>query len=206
LAKWRNDPFAASRHRCRLAIADGRGDGVARAAATRSGAQAATPPEGSAVSFALTAAGGHTVTEQTYRGKWLIVYFGYTFCPDICPTTLVEIASALAKLGPRAEMVQGLFVTVDPKRDTPEVLGAYVQSFDPRIVGLTGTTAQVAVAAKSFNVFYERRDTDDGGYVYDHTTLIYLVDPEGRLVKALSGGAGAQQIAEALAVSMRTKR
>ena len=106
----------------------------------------------------------------------------------------------------RAEMVQGLFVTVDPKRDTPEVLGAYVQSFDPRIVGLTGTTAQVAVAAKSFNAFYERRDTDDGGYVYDHTTLIYLVDPEGRLVKALSGGAGAQQIAEALAVSMSTKR
>ena len=175
-------------------------------AATQSGAQTATPPEVSAVSFALTAAGGHTVTEQTYRGKWLIVYFGYTFCPDICPTTLMEIAGALAKLGPRAEMVQGLFVTVDPKRDTPEVLGAYVQSFDPRIVGLTGTTAQVAVAAKSFNVFYERRDTDDGGYVYDHTTLIYLVDPEGRLVKALSGGAGAQQIAEALAVSMRTKR
>ena len=178
----------------------------ALSAATRSGAQAATPPEGSAVSFALTAAGGNAVSEQTYRGKWLIVYFGYTFCPDICPTTLVEIASALAKLGPRAEAVQGLFVTIDPKRDTPEILGAYVKSFDPRIAGLTGTTAQIAVAAKSFNMFYERRDTDGGDYVHDHTTLIYLVDPDGRFVKALASDAGAQQIAEALAMSMSAKR
>jgi len=154
----------------------------------------------------LTAAGGNTVSEQTYRGKWLIVYFGYTFCPDVCPTTLLEIAGALDKLGPGAEAVQGLFVSIDPKRDTPEILGAYVKSFDPRIVGLTGTTAQIAVAAKSFNVFYERRDTDDGGYAYDHTTLIYLVDPDGRFVRALTGDAGAQQIAEALAVSMRARR
>ena len=175
-------------------------------ATTQSGAQTATPPEGSAVSFALTAAGGNTVSEQTYRGKWLIVYFGYTFCPDVCPTTLLEIAGALDKLSPRVDAVQGLFVSIDPKRDTPEILGAYVKSFDPRIVGLTGTTAQIAVAAKSFNVFYERRDADDGGYVYDHTTLIYLVDPDGRFVKALSGDAGAQQIAEVLAVSMRARR
>ena len=102
--------------------------------------------------------------------------------------------------------MQGLFVSIDPKRDTPEILGAYVKSFDPRIVGLTGTTAQIAVAAKSFNVFYERRDTDDGGYAYDHTTLIYLVDPDGRFVRALTGDAGAQQIAEPLAVSMRAGR
>ena len=175
-------------------------------AATQSGAPTGTPPEGSAVSFALTTAGGNAVTEQTYRGKWLIVYFGYTFCPDVCPTTLLEIAGALAKLGPRAEAVQGLFVTIDPKRDTPEILGAYVKSFDPRIAGLTGTTAQIAVAAKSFNMFYERRDPDDGDYVYDHTTLIYLVDPDGRFVKALAGDAGAQQIAEALAMSMSAKR
>jgi len=102
--------------------------------------------------------------------------------------------------------VQGLFVTIDPKRDTPEILGAYVKSFDPRIAGLTGTTAQIAVAAKSFNMFYERRDPDDGDYVYDHTTLIYLVDPDGRFVKALASDAGAQQIAEALAMSMSAKR
>ena len=171
-----------------------------------SGAQPSTPTEGASVRFTLTAADGRSVTEQTYRGKWLIVFFGYTFCPDVCPTTLLEIAGALAKLGPRAETVQGLFVTIDPKRDTPEILGAYVKSFDPRIAGLTGTTAQIAVAAKSFNMFYERRDPDDGDYVYDHTTLIYLVDPDGRFVKALAGDAGAQQIAEALAMSMSAKR
>ena len=171
-----------------------------------SGAQPSTPTEGASVRFTLTAADGRSVTEQTYRGKWLIVFFGYTFCPDVCPTTLLEIAGALAKLGPRAEAVQGLFVTIDPKRDTPEILGAYVKSFDPRIAGLTGTTAQIAVAAKSFNMFYERRDTDGGDYVHDHTTLIYLVDPDGRFVKALAGDAGAQQIAEALAMSMSAKR
>jgi len=102
-----------------------------------SGAQPSTPTEGASVRFTLTAADGRSVTEQTYRGKWLIVFFGYTFCPDVCPTTLLEIAGALAKLGPRAEAVQGLFVTIDPKRDTPEILGAYVKSFDPRIAGLT---------------------------------------------------------------------
>ena len=174
--------------------------------ATHAGAQTATPPEGSAVSFALTAADGSAVTERTYRGKWLVVYFGYTFCPDVCPTTLMEIAGTLEKLGPRADMVRGLFVTVDPKRDTPEILSAYIKSFDPRIIGLTGVLAQIAVAAKSFNVFYERRDTDDGGYVYDHTTLVYLVDPDGRFVRALAGNADAQQIADALVAAMAAMR
>ena len=171
--------------------------------ATHAGAQTATPPEGSAISFALTAADGSAVTERTYRGKWLVVYFGYTLCPDVCPTTLM---GALEKLGPRADMVQGLFVTVDPKRDTPEILSAYIKSFDPRIIGLTGVPAQIAVAAKSFNVFYERRDTDDGGYVYDHTTLVYLVDPDGRFVRALAGNADAQQIADALVAAMAAMR
>ena len=176
------------------------------AADKQSGAQTAMPPEGSIISFALTAPDGNAVTERTYRGKWLLVYFGYTFCPDVCPATLMEIAGALAALGQRAEAVQGLFVTVDPRRDTREILSGYVKSFDPRIVGLTGPPPQIAMAAKSFNVFYERRDMDDGGYVYDHTTLIYLVDPEGKFVKAIAGNAGAQQIADALAAAMMAKR
>jgi protein SCO1/2 len=176
------------------------------ATATHAGAQTATAPEGSAISFPLTAADGSAVTERTYRGKWLIVYFGYTFCPDVCPTTLMEIAGALDKLGQRADMVQGVFVSVDPKRDTPEILSEYVKSFDPRIIGLTGVPAQIAVAAKSFKVFYERRDTDDGGYVYDHTTLIYLVDPDGRFMRALAGNADAQQIADALVAAMAAMR
>jgi protein SCO1 len=176
------------------------------AACAPSGAQPSAPPEGASVRFTLTAADGRAVSEQTYRGKWLAVYFGYTFCPDACPTTLMEIAGAIEKLGPRAETVQSLFVTIDPKRDTPEILSEYVKSFDPRIIGLTGAPAQIAMAARSFNVFYERRDTDDGGYVYDHTTRIYLVDPDGRFVKAISGDTGAQEIADALAAVMTAKR
>jgi protein SCO1 len=176
------------------------------AAVEQSSSQTAMPPEGSTIDFALTAADGSAVTERTYRGKWLLVYFGYTFCPDVCPITLMEIAGTLAALGQHAEAVQSLFVTVDPKRDTPEILSEYVRSFDPRILGLTGTPPQIAAAAKSFNVFYERRDTDDGGYVYDHTTLIYLVDPRGKFVKAIAGSAGAQQIADALAAAMTARR
>jgi protein SCO1 len=173
---------------------------------SQSSAQTAMPPEGSAISFALSTADGSAVTERTYRGKWLLVYFGYTFCPDVCPITLMEIAGALAALGQHAEAVQSLFVTVDPKRDTPEIVSEYVKSFDPRILALSGTPPQIAAAAKSFNVFYERRDTDDGGYVYDHTTLIYLVDPQGKFVKAIAGSTGAQQIADALAAAMTVRR
>lgn len=175
------------------------------AACMPSGAQASGPPGGTSISFTLIAADGNAVSEQTYRGKWLVVYFGYTSCPDVCPTTLVEIAGALEKLGPRAAGMQALFVTIDPKRDTPDVLGEYAQSFDPRIVGLTGTPAQIALAARSFKVFYERRDTDDGGYAYDHTTLIYLVDADGKFVKALAGDTGAQEIADALASLTKAK-
>jgi protein SCO1 len=122
-------------------------------------AQDTSPAEGTRVRFALTAASdGAAITEQTYRGKWLVVYFGYTFCPDVCPTTLLDIAQALDALGPRAGAVQGLFITVDPKRDTPEVLTEYVKSFDPRLIALTGTAAQIAAAARGFHVFHERHD------------------------------------------------
>jgi cytochrome oxidase Cu insertion factor (SCO1/SenC/PrrC family) len=118
-------------------------------------AQTTLPPIGAQLEFTLTTADGASVTTQSFRGKWLVVYFGYTFCPDVCPTTLMEIAGALKALGPRAEALQALFVTIDPRRDTPEVLREYVKSFDPRLVGLTGTPAQVAFAA------YEASLVDD---------------------------------------------
>jgi protein SCO1/2 len=167
-------------------------------------AQVTLPPEGSRVSFALTGTDGTEITEQSYRGKWLVVYFGYTFCPDICPTTLLEIAGALEALGPHAGAVQALFITIDPKRDTPSVLSAYVKSFDPRLVGLSGTPAQIAHAAKSFHVFYERQDTDNGSYSYDHSTFIYVVDPDGKFAKASTGEGGSKQIADALSALMNT--
>jgi protein SCO1 len=169
-------------------------------------AQVQIPAAGENVHFALTAADGRVVTEQSYRRKWLMVYFGYTFCPDICPTTMLEIAGALDALGPRADAVQGVFVTVDPDRDTPEVLGDYLKSFDPRLIGLTGTRAQISAAAKSFRVFYERQDRDDGTYSYDHSAFIYLVDAEGRFIKAVAADNGGKQIADTLSVLMQAGR
>jgi protein SCO1 len=169
-------------------------------------AQGAVPPTGSSVHFALTASDGAAVTEQSYRGKWLVIYFGYTFCPDVCPTTMMEIAQALQMLGPRADAVQGLFITVDPRRDTPGVLAAYLKSFDPSLVGLTGTPEQIARAAGSFRVFYERSDTDDGGYLYDHSSFIYFVDGAGKFVKALTSGDGSKQIADVLSALINSGR
>ena len=168
--------------------------------------QIAFPPEGSNVRFALTAADGTAITEQNYRGKWLVIYFGYTFCPDVCPTTLMDIAGALDALGLCAAAVQGLFITIDPKRDTPSTLTEYLKSFDPRIVGLTGTPAQIALAAKSFHVFYERQDTDDSNYVYDHSTFIYLVNPDGKVSEAIASEGGSKQIADALSALMNAGR
>jgi protein SCO1 len=165
---------------------------------TSSAAQLAAPPKGSHVHFALAGPDGTEVTEQTYRGKWLAIYFGYTSCPDICPTTMMELAQAVQAIGPRAGGVQVVFISVDAQRDRPELLAEYLKTFDPRFVGLTGRPAQISAAAKSFNVFYERHDTDDGNYSYDHSSYLYLVDPAGQMVEALGGDRNSEQIAAVL--------
>jgi len=118
---------------------------------------------------------------------------------------LLDIAQALEALGARAGAVQGLFITVDPKRDTPGVLTEYVKSFDPHLLALTGTPAQIATAAKEFHVFHERHDNDNGGYSVDHSASVYLIDPEGRLAKAITGDGGSKQIAAALSALMNAK-
>jgi protein SCO1 len=164
--------------------------------------QVTFPPEGSSLTFALTAPDGAAVTQQSYRGKWLVIYFGYTFCPDVCPTTMMEIAGALKALGPRADAVQAIFITVDPQRDTPNVLNEYLKSFDPRLIGLTGTPAQIAAAAKAFHVFYERNDTGDGSYLYDHSAFIYLVNPDGKFARAITSEGSSQAVADALSTLM----
>lgn len=165
---------------------------------TASAAQIAVPPKGSNVHFELTGPDGTTITEQSYPGKWLAIFFGYTSCPDICPTTMMELAQAFEALGPRAAAVQAIFISVDPQRDKADVLAEYLKSFDPRFAGLTGSSKQISAAAKSFNVFYERHDADDGSYTYDHSSWLYLVDPSGQLVEALGGDRGSEQIAAAL--------
>src|SRR5882757_6446191 len=104
--------------------------------------------------FALQTLDGREVTDSTYRGKWLLVFFGYTSCPNICPTTLLGVADALKQLGSDASQLQPLFISIDPVRDTPDVMAAYVRSFDPRIIGLTGSESQIAGAAKEYGAYY----------------------------------------------------
>jgi protein SCO1/2 len=150
--------------------------------------------------FVLTAADGTTVTDATYRGKWLLLFFGYTSCPDLCPTTLNEIARALEDLGPGAARLQPIFITVDPARDTPEVMRRYTAAFDHRIVGLTGAPKQIAAVAKEYGVYSAPRKTgaavDD--YVVDHSTYIYIMDPKGKFVRGLAFDTPSGRIAETL--------
>jgi protein SCO1/2 len=150
--------------------------------------------------FTLSTPDGTTVTDQTYRGKWLLVYFGYTFCPNSCPTTLLEIATALKKLGPDAAEVQPLFITVDPQRDTPEVMQQYTQAFDPRIVGLTGSPTQIAAVAHEYGAYYVRHRTGPGpnDYVMDHSTYLYVMDLRGKFVRAFDPDASDDRIADAV--------
>ena len=162
--------------------------------------RAATSPVTIGGPFTLSRPDGTTVTDQTYRGKWLLVYFGYTYCPNSCPTTLLEVATALKRLGPDAAQVQPLFITVDPQRDTPNVMRQYTQSFDPRIVGLTGTPQQIAAAAHEYGAYYVLHRTGPGAndYVIDHSTYLYVIDPGGKFIRAFDAGASGDQIADAL--------
>jgi protein SCO1/2 len=133
--------------------------------------------------FTLKAADGRVVTDRSLRGKWLLVYFGYTNCPNVCPTTLNAIAEVMARLGPLAEKVQPLFVTIDPERDTPETMDAYIKAFDRRIVGLSGTPAEIAAVAKKYRVFYKRvpgSGPDD--YLMVHSSYVFFMAPDGQYV------------------------
>jgi protein SCO1 len=150
--------------------------------------------------FTLSTPDGTTVTDETYRGKWLLVYFGYTFCPNSCPTMLLDIATALKELGPKATKVQPLFITIDPQRDTPQIMQQYTQSFDSRILGLTGSPEQIAAAAHEYGAYYVRHSTGPGvnDYVMDHSTYLYIMDPEGNFVRAFHGDTSGDHIADAL--------
>src|SRR5271155_1117124 len=150
--------------------------------------------------FSLPAPDGATVTDQTYRGKWLLVYFGYTSCPDSCPTALFEIATALKTLGPDAATVQPIFITIDPQRDTPEVMGEYTLSFDPRIIGLTGTAQEIDAVSKAYGAYFVRRQTGPGAqdYVMDHSIYIYLMSPQDRFVRGFDTSWSGDRIAAAV--------
>ena len=167
------------------------------------------PPNASKIGgpFSLIDQDGKAKTDADFAGKYLLVYFGYTYCPDMCPTGLQSMSRALDQLGDGAKTVQPLFITVDPGRDTPTKLKEYIASFHPAIVGLTGSAEQIAAVAKAYQVYYKKgENVDEHDYIMDHSSLIYLMDPQGKfvatfpeevapdvLVKALRG-AGAKPV------------
>ena len=154
--------------------------------------------------FALTDAGGVTRTLADYRGKAVVLFFGFTQCPDVCPTTLAALAETMKALGPEADRVQVLFVTVDPERDTAELLKSYVPAFDPRFVGLRGDAAQTEAVAKEFRIVYQKvPGTTPTTYTVDHTAGIFLFDPQGRLRVYAGHGQGPEALAHDLKQLLR---
>ena len=132
--------------------------------------------------FALPDFNGKERTLADFRGKAVVVFFGYTQCPDVCPTTLAALAEAMKRLGPEADRVQVLFITVDPERDTPDLLFKYVPAFDPRFVGLRGDAEQTARTAKEFKILYQKQPgASPGSYTMDHSAGTFIFDPQGRL-------------------------
>ncbi|MCE2509427.1 MAG: SCO family protein [Alphaproteobacteria bacterium] len=148
--------------------------------------------------FTLVDGDGVTRTEADFKGQHLLIYFGYTFCPDICPLTLQTMSKAIEQLGEKAASVTPVFITVDPERDNVELIGPYVASFHPRFVGLTGTPEQVAQAAKAYRVYYAKSG-EPPHYLVDHTSILFFMGPDGKFLRHFSHGATAENIAKGMA-------
>jgi protein SCO1/2 len=152
--------------------------------------------------FELVDQEGRKFTEENLKGKFSLVYFGYTYCPDVCPTELQTMTEALERLGPLAQRIRPVMISVDPERDTPEVLKDYLSNFYPGFVGLTGTPAQVRQAAEAFRVFYRKVKGVEGGagdeYLMDHSSIVYLMDPEGRYLTHFAYGMPPDRMAEGI--------
>lgn len=154
--------------------------------------------------FALVDTTGRMINDKDLRGRWLLVFFGYTSCPDICPTTLGSIAAVLKRLGSIATRVQPVFITLDPARDTPEALGPYLSSFDQRIVGLTGNDEQIARTAAIFGVqYFKVPGSKPKEYAIAHSALIYVIGPEGGIVTQFSNADNPEEMARRLTSLMK---
>ncbi len=158
--------------------------------------------------FKLTNHLGKEVTEKDFLGKYMLVYFGYTFCPDVCPTSLQVMVDALEALGPDAEKVVPVFFTIDPERDTAEVLKEYVIQFHPRLVGLTGPEEAVKAAVKSYRVYRakvtdEETKGEDKDYLMDHTSITYLMGPDGKFIKHFAHGYEPAKMAELIKAQLK---
>lgn len=150
------------------------------------------------------AVSGRAFTNADLRGKWTLLYFGYTFCPDVCPTDLAAAMQALGLMGQEADAITPVFVTVDPARDSRDVLARYVQLFSPRLVGLTGSEAAIAEAERMFRVYAVKQPIPNGGgaYLMNHSTYFYLIDPKGRVAATLSPDLQPRGLARAIAVNL----
>jgi protein SCO1/2 len=148
--------------------------------------------------FTLTDQDGKRRTQADLRGRFLLIYFGYSFCPDVCPTTLAEMGAALDRLGPKKDRVVPLFITIDPERDTPKALNAYLKSFGPNFVGLTGSLKEIEQVAREYHVYIKKRPLPGGSYSMDHSGVIYLMAPDGKFVTYYEDEVGPDKIAEDL--------
>jgi protein SCO1/2 len=155
--------------------------------------------------FALSNAAGDTVHLSDYEGEIVLLYFGYTFCPDICPTTLSELSKVQRELDDAGEKIQVLMITVDPERDTPEKLEQYVTHFHPDFVGLSGTKEEIDAAGEGFGIFYEKEEgTEATGYLVNHTARVFVVDPQGNYQLSFAYGTPVEDIVHDLRLLMRS--
>jgi protein SCO1/2 len=163
-------------------------------------------PQGLALGgpFALIDEAGRPVTEADFGGRWLLLYFGYTFCPDVCPTELGTVAAAIDALGADAERVVPVFITIDPERDQPALIADYVARFHPRLRGLTGSPQQIAEAARRYRVYYAKtRRAEAADYLMDHSSFIYLVGPDARVRALFRPETAPEAIAGTVAAHLR---
>ena len=153
--------------------------------------------------FTLTSHEGKRVTNEDFRGKYMLVTFGYTYCPDVCPTELQIISAALDLLGERGKDIQPIFITIDPERDSVAALAQYMPNFHPRYVGLTGTAEEIQAVAKAYRVYYAKVAGQGGqDYLMDHSSIIYLMDKQGTFLKHFSYGTDAKQLAEGIGAAI----
>ncbi len=155
--------------------------------------------------FTLTGAGGQPVSLRDFRGKIVLLFFGYTFCPDVCPTTMRDLARAMEILGPKkAQRIQVIFVSVDPERDTPDHVAEYARTFNPNFIGLTGTPDEIAQVATMYGIYYKKREgTPATGYLVDHTATVTVINQEGYIKLIFPFGTSAEDIADDLAYMLR---
>lgn len=153
--------------------------------------------------YQLTAHTGERVTDESWGGDWQLVYFGFTFCPDVCPTSLTDMTAAVDFLGEKGEAVQPILITIDPERDTVEQLADYVPLFHPRLVGLTGSAEEVSAVAREFRVYYQKVQQDGADYyLMDHSSFTYLVSPDGQEVTIFPHGTPPESMAETIEARM----